>query len=192
MAEMQKPTKDPVLVTGDGERKPPAITREELYELLKPTGQNEAMLAQMSTLMAEAMAKAVTTAVTDAQNAIFDKMSGESKYGDWNIANYPERSAFNPKGERALPRPRLNGDIFWVGTPMDEREMSREEIEAANAIEPGIYHGGQWKVVNLAPGMNKRALLVVFPCVEPDQRSSLPSMLAMLREMSGARAVAVA
>jgi hypothetical protein len=191
VADNPKTDTTPRLVTGDGDRKAPAMTREELYELLKPTGQNEEMLARMSTMMAEAMAKAVTTAVTEAQNAVFEKMSGETKYGEWNIANFPERSVFNPLGDNpknGLPRPELNGDIFWVGTPMDEREMSREEIEAANAIQPGIYHGGQWKVINLAPGMNKRALLVVFPCVEPDQRSSLPSMLAMLREMVPATA----
>jgi hypothetical protein len=187
LAEM--PKKDPVLVTGDGERKAPAITREELYELLKPTGQNEAQMAMMATLMAEAMAAAVAKATTDAQNAIFEKMSGESKYGDWNVAKFPDRSAFNPKGDNesvgGYARPTLNGHVFWVGTPMDEREMTRDEIEAANAIVPGHYHNGQWKVTNLAPGQGTRALLVTFPCVAPDARSSLPSMLEMLREMTG-------
>lgn len=183
----------PKLITPDGP-KPTQITREELFDLLKPTGQSEAQMATMATLMAEAMAKAVTTAVAEAQNAIFDKMSGESKYGDWNIAKFPDRSVFNPKGENAelLPRPELNGEVFWVGTPMDEREMSREEIEAANRLRPGVYHGGRWKVVDLAPGQGKRALLVVFPCVEPDQRSSLPSMLDMLREMTNEPTFAVA
>jgi hypothetical protein len=185
VADVQKP-KEPMLVTAEGERKPTAITREELFELLKPSGQNEAQMATLATMMAEAMATAVAKATADAQNAVFEKMSGETKYGEWNIANFPDRSVFNPLGDNAktgLPRPELNGEIFWVGTPMDEREMSREEIELANELRPGIYHGGQWKVTNLAPGMNKRALLVVFPCVEPDQRSSLPSMVAMLREM---------
>jgi hypothetical protein len=186
----------PKLITPDGP-KAPAITREELYELLKPSGQNEAMLASMATLMAEAMATAVTKATTDAQNAVFDKMSGETKYGEWNIANFPDRSAFNRKGENekvgGLARPRLNGMVFWVGTPMDEREMTREEIEAANAIVPGLYHGGQWKVRDLAPGQTgTRALLVVFPCADPDQRAGLPSMVDMLREMTGQPSMAVA
>jgi hypothetical protein len=186
----------PKLITPEGP-KAPAITREELYELLKPTGQNEAMLASMATLMAEAMATAVAKATADAQNAVFDKLQGESKYGEWNIANFPDRSAFNRLGENekvgGLARPKLEGMVFWVGTPMDEREMSRDEIDAANAIKPGRYHGGQWQVRDLAPGQTgTRALLVVFPCAEPDQRASLPSMLDMLREMSGQPAMAVA
>lgn len=178
----------PKLVTPDGP-KAPAITREELYELLKPTGQNEAMLASMATLMAEAMATAVSKATADAQNAVFDKMQGETKYGDWNIANYPARSVFNPKGDNpnsGLPRPELVGHVFWVGTLMDSREMSHAEIEAANQLTPGTFHGGQWRVKDLAPGQTgTRALLVVFPCAEPDQRAALPSMLDMLREMTG-------
>lgn len=187
----------PKLITPDGP-KPTQITREELFDLLKPTGQSEAQMATMATLMAEAMAKAVTTAVTEAQNAIFDKMSGESKYGEWNIANFPDRSVFNPQGENPalLPRPALNGDVLWVGTPMDERENTRFEIDYANQLEAGIFHSGKWIVTDLAPGQGKRALLVVFPCVEPDHRAALPSgyfdrtekrhvtgMEVMLREM---------
>lgn len=177
----------PKLITPEG-AKPPAITREELYELLKPTGQNEAMLAQLVPMMAEAMAAAVAKATTDAQNAVFDKLQGETKYGNWNVANYPARSVFNPKGdhpEKGLPRPEVNGHVFWVGTLMDSREMTHEEIDLTNKLVPGRFHGGAWKVTDLAPGQTgTRALLVTFPCADPDMRANLPSMVDMLREMT--------
>lgn len=185
MAEIPKPKDNPEmaprLVTGDGERKPVAstMTRDELLDAIKLIVGSQRTAEEIATNVAREVA-------SDVASAVFERMEGKTRHGDWNIARFPDRSAFNPQGENPElnPRPELLGEIFWVGTPMDEREMSREEIEAANEIQPGIYHGGQWKVVNLAPGMHKRALLVVFPCVEPDQRSSLPSMLAMLREMA--------
>lgn len=184
-----KPETPSRLVMPDGERKPVAstMTRDELLDAIKVIVGSQRTAEEIATNVAREVA-------SDVASAVFERMEGKTRHGEWNIARFPDRSAFNPQGENPElnPRPELNGEIFWVGTPMDEREMSREEIEAANAIQPGIYHGGQWKVVNLAPGMNKRALLVVFPCVEPDQRSSLPSMLAMLREMVPATAAAVA
>ena len=39
------------------------------------------------------------------------------------------------------------------------------------------------EVVDLSRGQSTRALLVRFPCSQADQRASLPSMVAMLREM---------
>jgi hypothetical protein len=194
MAENQKPKETPEvaarLVMPDGERKPVAstMTRDELLDAIKLIVGSQRTAEEIATSVAREVA-------SDVAASVFDRMEGKTRHGDWNIANFPERSVFNPQGDHpslGLPRPELDGEVFWVGTPMDEREMSREEIEAANAIRPGVYHNGQWKVINLAPGMNKRALLVVFPCVEPDQRSSLPSMLAMLREMTGERVAAVA
>jgi hypothetical protein len=174
------------LVMPDGERKPVAstMTRDELFEGIKLLAAAIGGARQQDANLADTLSQSIADT--------FERMEGKfrERDGEWNIARFPDRSVFNPQGENPglNPRPELNGEVFWVGTPMDEREMSREEIEAANAIQPGVYHGGQWKVVNLAPGMNKRALLVVFPCVEPDQRSSLPSMLAMLREMVPATA----
>jgi hypothetical protein len=194
VAEIQKskePEIAPRLVTGDGQTKPvgSTMTRDEL--LAGITLLVQAIQGQRS--QDAALSESLSQTIADT----FERMEGKfrDRDGEWNIANYPERSVFNPKGEhRTLgqPRPLLNGEVFWVGTPMDEREMTRDEIEAANAIRPGIYHGGQWKVINLAPGQGKRALLVVFPNVEPDQRSSLPSMLTMLREMTGEPVASVA
>lgn len=193
MAEIQKPKENPEmaprLVTAEGVRQPVAstMTRDELLEAIKLIVGSQKTAEEIATRVASEVAADV-----------FDRMEGKfrDRVGDWNIAKFPARSAFNPLGDNeeagGLARPHLNGEVFWVGTPMDEREMDREEIELANAIEPGIYHGGQWKVINLAPGQNKRALLVVFPCVEPDMRASLPSMRDMLREMVNARTAAVA
>jgi hypothetical protein len=190
MAEMPKnPEPAARLVMPDGERKPVAstMTRDELLDAIKMVVGSQRTAEEIATNVAREVA-------SDVASAVFERMEGKTRHGDWNIARFPDRSVFNPQGENAElnPRPELQGEIFWVGTPMDEREMSREEIALANQLRPGIYHGGQWKVIDLAPGQGKRALLVVFPCVEPDQRSSLPSMVNMLREMTADAAAAVA
>lgn len=183
----ENPEMAPRLVGADGVAKPVAstMTRDELFSAIKLLADAIGGARQADASLADTLTKGIADA--------FERMEGKfrDRDGNWNIANYPARSVFNPLGDNAevggLPRPHLEGDVFWVGTPMDEREMTREEIELANQIEPGIYHGGQWKVINLAPGQHKRALLVVFPCAEPDARGSLPTMAAMLREMVDAR-----
>lgn len=103
--------------------------------------------------------------------------------------NGPNISVFNPKGEREHPRTRIQGEVFWLGTKLHEEELSEAEILLVNRLNPGLYHGGQWKVEDRAPGTNTRNLLVWFPNEETDDRSNLPpSMVAMLEEMVGATA----
>jgi len=181
-------TPPPVLVGKDGARTPAqAITRDELLALVK-----EIITAQGS---AEAIATKVAGEVAaQVASDIYDRMEGKNQHGDWNIANYPGRSVFNPDGDHPTlnPRPEIVGHVFWVGTLMDAREHTHAEIELINALRPGRYHGGAWRVVDLAPGQTgTRKLLVLFPCADPDLRSGLPTMVDMLREMNG-QAVAAA
>jgi len=181
----------PVLVAKDGTRTAPAstLTRDELLDIVK-----QIVGAQQT---AEAIASKVAAEVAaQVASSVFDRMEGKNQFGDWNIKNYHARSVFNPKGdhpELGLPRPELDGHVFWVGTLMDSREMTHEEIELTNKLVPGRFHGGAWRVVDLAPGQTgTRALLVIFPCAEPDQRAALPDMVTMLREMTATAPVAVA
>lgn len=101
----------------------------------------------------------------------------------------PNVTAFNPKGERDHPRPNIDGEIFWLGTRLHKEELTEAEILLLNRLKPGLYHGGQWKVTDQAPGTGTRNLLIWFPNEEQDDRSNLPpSMVAMLEEMIGATA----
>jgi len=179
----------PALVTKDGARTPAAagpISRDELLALVK-----EIIGSQSS---AEAIAAKVASEVATQVSAdVFDRMEGRNQYGDWNVKNYHARSVFNPDGDHPTdgkPRPDIVGHVFWVGTLMDAREMTHEEIALTNKLVPGRFHGGAWRVVDLAPGqVGTRALLVLFPCAEPDQRAALPDMVTILRELTAAPAV---
>jgi hypothetical protein len=181
--ESKEPT--PVLVAKDGERKPVAstMTRDELLDIVKAIVTSQRTAEDIATKVAGEVAAQVAADV-------FDRMEGKNQYGDWNVKNYHERSTFNPKGdhpELGHPRPEIDGIVFWVGTPMQAKEMTHEEIALTNALKPGRFHGGAWRVVDLAPGqVGTRALLVLFPCTEPDQRAALPDMVTMLKEMTAA------
>lgn len=106
--------------------------------------------------------------------------------------NGPNVSVFNPLGEREHPRPRIAGEIFWLGTKLHEDELTATEIGLLNRLKPGLYHGGQWKVTDQAQGTGARNLLVWFPNETDDDRSNLTpnggGMVAMLEEMVGATA----
>ncbi len=163
----------PVLVKKDGERTPVAstMTRDELFAAMQ-------MLIQ-SQQAGQATTDAKVEHIADAMAQIKSDMHK----GDYNIANFADRSAFNPKGERDHPRPEIVGEVLMFGAPLDEREMTHDEITYANKIVPGIYHNGAWKVIDKAPHSGTRKLLVDIPCKEPDQRASLPSLVAILREI---------
>lgn len=172
MSEIKEPV--PVLVKKDGERQAVAstMTRDELLagmqmiaEAIRSGQQGQA--AQAGEL-ADAMAQ----------------IKSDMHKGDYNIANFPDRSVFNPKGELHAPRPEINGEVFWVGTLMNAREHTHPEIDLINALQPGTYHGGKWQVIDMIPGQRgKRKLLVKFPCKDADERASLPSLVEMCREM---------
>lgn len=180
---MAQDAKEPIpqLVTKDGERKPvgSTMTRDELLEAIKLVvgGQQQAE---------EIVRQVARQTAADVSSAIYDRMEGQLRDGEWNIKNYPARSVLNPLGEKDHPRPDIHGEIFWVGTLLRKDEHTREEIELLNKLQPGVYHNGEWKVIDMAPGVrNQRKLLVVFPCADRDKRSELPSMVEMLRIMTG-------
>ena len=158
---------------------PPAgLTFEQMLELFKAAaaGQSQGSAAEV----AQAMAKAQI----EAADFLADRDRKE-RHG-------PNVSVFNPKGERDHPRPRIQGEIFWLGTKLHEEELVEAEITLLNLLKPGLYHGGQWKVTDQAQGTGARNLLIFFPNEEADDRTNLPpSMVAMLEEMVGAAATPV-
>jgi hypothetical protein len=91
----------------------------------------------------------------------------------------PLISALNPEGERDNPRPALVGTVFLLNTRLQAEELTREEIELLNALQPGHYgEFGEWSVENMSPGMGRpadRKIQITFPNKDTDQRAALPS-----------------
>lgn len=61
-------------------------------------------------------------------------MAPENRFG-------PDISAYNPRGEREFPRPRLRCKYFlpWPVDPGAAEEFTREEIQLLNLVEPGEH-----------------------------------------------------
>ena len=140
-------------------------------------------LAKANALDAEAISSIAATAATKASETLKDQW--------WNEAKYPAISAFNPDGDKANPRPELNGDIYWAGYLYRGDELTREEINLLNQMHPGNFsirdRGGAnqpFIVKDLDPGVRgSRRLLILFPCTDTDQRHNLPTMVEMLTQV---------
>jgi hypothetical protein len=139
------------------------LGREELLSVVREL----VAAGQMTT---EKVREIVATTTIDA----YDKASGKN----WNIANYPRISHFNPRGDKDHPRDRLIGEVFWLGFKLSEAELTQGEIALVNQLEPGLYGpDGTWVVKDMQPGTNdrsKRKLLVIFPNKDEDARARLP------------------
>lgn len=104
---------------------------------------------------------------------------------------YPHISSLNPLGDLEHPRDDIRGEVYWVGSRLDKDQMTQEEITLVNQLSPGEYwfdgNDGRrilFRCVNLEPaGSNKRRLMCLFPCVDPDSRNNLPPMRRMLRDV---------
>jgi hypothetical protein len=154
----------------------PALSFDQLMQLMQGmAAANQLDPAQLATLVAQAVQAATSEAHERATGAITA------------APDYHAKSAFNPDGDFAAPRPPLVGMYFWLGFPLTPVELLREEIELLNQLEPGHYgpHGA-WTVTDTTPGMKRpedKRYVITFPNKEPDQRNSLPPMREMLRQM---------
>ncbi len=173
-------TKDqaPRLVKADGERITPAdapLTVGNAMEMFKALlDANRASQVEAAQIQAEAF--------QNAQLALAKKLQEEAESEDQKaLKTFKNRSAFNPRGENALvdgtrPRPRLHGEVLWVGTPVVWHEQTREGIDLLSQLQPGVYHDGEWVVRDMEPGVKgSRKLYVHFPNLDPDTRASLPT-----------------
>jgi hypothetical protein len=130
--------------------------------------------------LAEVVAKATAAAAQTFQEKWYDERT------------YPDISVFNPLGEKDHPRPDLHGEVYWAGAMLKREQLTREEIEAVNQLQPGEF----WftgndearmllRIINLEPaGSTQRRLNVILPGLsDPNTRVNYPSMLRILREV---------
>lgn len=126
----------------------------------------------------------------------------------------PKISAFNPRGEKDFPMPRLKCEFYlpWKWTPEDQASrpaLSREEVELLNLLEPGDYQielsdgapqtvcvvgvkntlTGKWEKLSLLGPKDDQG--VHGGLFLKDTKQQFPSLVVMLRQMVGEPAEAV-
>jgi hypothetical protein len=161
------------------------ISADLLKEVIK-TAVAEAVVASRGTTT-EDVAAVAAKAATEAARSLQDQW--------WDEKTYPEKSVFNPLGEKDHPRPPVNGEVFWAGAMLRREQLTREEIDLINKVTPGDYwvNGNDdtpllIRVINMEPsGSTVRRLNIVLPGLhDPDSRNRLPSMRRILTDVVGA------
>lgn len=105
----------------------------------------------------------------------------------------PGVSCFNPLGEAKFPRPDLKCKMIWVGYQLRKEGLTKPEIDALNAAQPGSYRVTKSDgrtvpftvadTVDLAGKLEKR--IFHFPCKNTEDRQNHMPMLSYLREAAG-------
>jgi hypothetical protein len=107
--------------------------------------------------------------------------------------DHPGISAFSyPEGDLKKPKPDLKCEFIWCGQEESKEQLTPEEIELRNRLEPGNYFvtkaNGQKIKFNVAAkytdGGKLESLNVWFPC-KGDQRNDHMSSVAYLRQVLG-------
>jgi hypothetical protein len=95
---------------------------------------------------------------------------------------HPDVSAFNPKGERDNPRPKLVHKVLFCGMELDEEELTLGEIELFNKFSHScIARNGSWRadVKQNAKG-GKSELTISIPVATTDDRMELPNGISLI------------
>jgi len=102
-------------------------------------------------------------------------------------ARHPDVSDYNPLGERDHPRSALKRKCFMGGFELLASEMTEPMILLLNSFEHNMEaRNGQWRIElrrTSTKGIDELHLMV--PMATTDQRSDLPSLYDMLRELHG-------
>lgn len=95
---------------------------------------------------------------------------------------HPDVSAFNPKGERDNPRPKLAHKVLFCGMELDEEELTLGEIELFNKFTHScVARNGAWKA-DLKPSVKggKSELTIAIPVATSDDRMDLPNGISLI------------
>jgi hypothetical protein len=115
------------------------------------------------------------------------------------VGEIAQRSAFNPRGEKDYPMPRLKCEVF-APHPIQPNShgCTREEVELFNLLEQGSYPiklnddadciVAVTTIVNKATGTVEQMHLTPDPSWSNENRQRFPSTALMLREMLGEKA----
>lgn len=107
--------------------------------------------------------------------------------------DHPGISVYSyPEGERVRPKPELKCRFIWCGQEESRDQLTPEEIELRNQLEPGLYHvtkaNGQrikFEVTAKRTDHGKlESLEIFFPC-KNEHRNDHMSNVAYLRQVLG-------
>ena len=155
---------------------------KEKTETAEPLDGN-ALLAQVLNRLVDAQESNRGISKEDLADVLESNSEGVRRALKPENARHPDVSAFNPLGERDHPRPKLRRKTFWIGVPLEQEELTREEIELFNAIDhPMEARNGMWKAELKNSGTE---LHINFPNATMDERMDLPSMRVLMTELIG-------
>lgn len=139
----------------------------------------------------EQIAEIVAKATAQGMAAGADRV----KPKELKISETERRSAFNPRGERDYPRPKLKCHMYFgsapLGSPKEVTTLTHEEIAGLNALSPGHYRvkktDGSSLVVEVKGQMNSNRQLdrlwILLP--EGDEnKNSYPTLAEFARQCS--------
>lgn len=152
-----------------------ALTNEQFEKLLAAASGNSSndAIALLATTMRDLVA---------AQNRSAD---ATEKTVTRSNATHPGVSAFNPKGEREFPRPKLKAQTLFLGVPQWEDTLTEVEIDLFNSITSGrTARDGKW-VANYTPSTNGgKATLHVTIAIQEGDLASTPPLVQILAELA--------
>lgn len=106
---------------------------------------------------------------------------------------HPDISAFNPKGERDHPRPKLSRKVIFCGMELHEDELTLGEIELFNKFSHNcVARSGLWRADIKTTGKNGEGELhISIPVATTDDRMELPNGMSLILSelLGGTRAV---
>lgn len=151
------------------------LTREDLLALIRESRGDSGNSA--IALLADTMERLVA-----AQNRNAD---ATEKTVTRSNATHPGVSAFNPKGEREFPRPKLKAQTLFLGVPQWEDTLTEVEIDLFNSITSGrTARDGKW-VANYTPSTNGgKATLHVTIAIQEGDLASTPPLVQILAELA--------
>jgi hypothetical protein len=77
---------------------------------------------------------------------------------------HPDISDYNPDGERDHPRPRLRRPCYFLGIPLDQVALTKDEIVLLNSVtHPLEIKQKNWRIAFLRDGGGGEALYISVP-----------------------------
>lgn len=137
-----------------------------------------------------------------AQLIVSEETAKRLKPKSLTIDQVAQRSAFNPRGEKSHPLPRLQCEIYapWKLDP-NGHSLTREEVELCNLLVPGEFdfelNDGSMAVMRIegvkndATGLMETLHLKPNPPWNQEHKQRFPPLVKILRDVLGEKATPI-
>lgn len=115
-----------------------------MEDIMRVQVQMQAQMMQFMQMMAmKSSPEQIAAIVAEATRKGMEAGADRIKPKELNQNETERRSAFNPDGEKANPRPKLKCHMYFgaapIGSPKETTTLTHAEIAALNAMTPGHY-----------------------------------------------------